>query len=111
ESEFTAPWSLFAVGAAGIVVGLATFGHRVIATVGLSITELTPSRGFAAELATAGTVVAASIGGIPVSTTHTLVGAIVGVGIARSVGAINLTTVRSVLASWVITAPISGLLS
>jgi PiT family inorganic phosphate transporter len=99
------PWWILIVGAAGIVVGLATYGWRVIATVGRKITELTPSRGFAAELGAAGTVVIASATGLPVSTTHTLVGAILGVGFARGIGALNTRIIGSILLSWLITLP------
>ena len=105
-----APWML-AIGGVGIVVGLATWGYRVMETVGKRITELTPSRGFAAELAAATTIVIASRLGIPVSTTHTLVGAVLGVGMARGIGAIDLRVVGSIFASWVATLPISAGLS
>lgn len=97
-------WILL-LGAVGIVVGLSTYGYRVISTVGEKITELTPSRGFAAELATASTVVIASGTGLPVSTTQTLVGAILGVGIARGIGALRLPVIRNIFLSWVITLP------
>jgi PiT family inorganic phosphate transporter len=99
------PWWILIVGAAGIVVGLATYGWRVIATVGRKITELTPSRGFAAELGAAGTVVIASATGLPISTTHTLVGAILGVGFARGIGALNTRIIGSIFMSWLITLP------
>jgi len=105
-----APWML-AIGGVGIMVGLATWGYRVMETVGKKITELTPSRGFAAELATAMTIVLASRMGIPVSTTHTLVGAVLGVGLARGIGALDLRVVGSILASWVATLPIAAGLS
>ncbi|WP_462380335.1 inorganic phosphate transporter [Pseudomonas sp. Marseille-QA0892] len=103
-------WVLL-LGAVGIVIGLATYGWRVIATIGKGITELTPSRGFAAELATAGTVVAASGVGLPVSTTHTLVGAVLGIGIARGIGALNLSVVGRIFTSWVITLPVGAVLA
>ena len=103
-------WTLL-LGGGGIVVGLATLGYRVIATIGRNITELTPSRGFAAELAAATTVVIASGTGIPVSTTHTLVGAVLGVGMARGVGALNLKIVGKVFLSWIVTLPVGALLS
>jgi PiT family inorganic phosphate transporter len=103
-------WILL-LGGSGIVLGLATYGWRVIKTVGRSITELTPSRGFAAELSAATTVVLASGTGIPVSTTHTLVGAVMGVGIARGIGALNLRVVRNIMLSWIITLPAGGLLA
>lgn len=99
------PWWILIVGAMGIVVGLATYGWRVIATVGRKITELTPSRGFAAELGAAGTVVIASATGLPVSTTHTLVGAVLGVGFARGIGALNTRIIGSIFLSWLITLP------
>ena len=99
------PWWILMVGAAGIVVGLATYGWRVILTVGRKITELTPSRGFAAELGAAGTVVIASATGLPISTTHTLVGAVLGVGFARGIGALNTRIIGSIFMSWLITLP------
>ena len=103
-------WVLL-IGGAGIVVGLATFGVHVIATVGKKITQLTPSRGFAAELAAATTIVIASGTGMPVSTTHTLVGAVLGVGLARGIEAIDLRVVGRVFVSWVVTIPAGAFLS
>ncbi|WP_339896623.1 inorganic phosphate transporter [uncultured Gilvimarinus sp.] len=97
-------WVLL-IGGAGIVIGLATYGFKVMATIGKKITELTPSRGFAAELAAAATVVLASGTGLPISTTHTLVGAVLGVGMARGIGALNLRVVGSIFMSWVVTLP------
>ena len=99
------PWWILLVGALGIVVGLATYGWRVIVTVGKKITELTPSRGFAAELGASATVVIASGTGLPISTTHTLVGAVLGVGFARGIGALNIGVIGNIFASWVITLP------
>jgi PiT family inorganic phosphate transporter len=103
-------WVLM-LGGAGIVVGLATFGIRVISTVGKKITQLTPSRGFAAELAAATTIVIASGTGMPISTTHTLVGAVLGVGLARGIEAIDLRVVARIFVSWVITIPAGALLA
>lgn len=103
-------WVLF-LGGVGIVVGLVMYGKRVIETVGNQITELTPSRGFAATLAAATTVVLASGTGLPISTTHTLVGAILGVGLARGMAALNLTVIRNIFMSWVVTLPAGALLS
>ena len=97
-------WVLL-LGATGIVVGLATLGFKVMATIGRKITELTPSRGFAAELGAAGTVVVASGTGLPVSTTQVLVGAVLGVGLARGIGALNLRAIGTIFMSWVITLP------
>jgi PiT family inorganic phosphate transporter len=105
-----APWML-AVGGVGIVLGLATYGYRVMETVGKKITELTPSRGFAAELAAALTIVLASRLGIPVSTTHTLVGAVLGVGLARGIGALDLRVVGAIAMSWIVTLPTGAFLS
>ena len=104
------PWVLL-IGASGIVIGLGTLGYRVMMTVGRAITELTPSRGFAAELAAAGTVVVASGTGLPISTTHTLVGAVLGVGLARGIGAINLGVVGKIILSWIVTLPVGAGLS
>lgn len=104
-SSAPVPGWVLLLGAGGIVVGLATYGWKVIATIGRKITELTPSRGFAAELGAAGTVVLASGTGLPVSTTHTLVGAVLGVGLARGIGALNLRVVSTIFMSWVITLP------
>lgn len=103
-------WVLL-LGGVGIVIGLATYGVRVIATVGEKITHLTPSRGFAAELAAATTIVIASGTGIPISTTHTLVGAILGVGLARGIDAIDLSVVRRIFVSWIVTIPAGALLA
>ena len=110
-SKSMLPGWVLLVGGIGIVIGLATFGYKVIATVGSKITELTPSRGFAAEIAAAGTVVLASFTGIPISTTHTLVGAILGVGFARGIGAIDLRVVSNIFMSWVITLPAGAILA
>jgi PiT family inorganic phosphate transporter len=104
-------WWILPLGGVGIVVGLATLGHKVMATVGTGITELTPSRGFAAQLATASTVVLASGTGLPISTTQTLVGAILGVGFARGIAALNLGVVRNIVASWIVTLPAGALLA
>jgi PiT family inorganic phosphate transporter len=105
------PWWVLGIGAIGIVFGLATYGWRVMQTIGRKITELTPSRGFAAELAAATTVVLASGTGLPISTTHTLVGAVLGVGLARGVEALHLPTVGAIVTSWVVTLPAGAGLS
>jgi len=105
-----ATWMLMR-GGMGIVVGLATWGYRVMETVGKKITELTPSRGFSAELAAALTIVLASRLGIPVSTTHILVGSVLGVGLARGIGALDLRVVGKILVSWAATLPIAAVLS
>ncbi|MCL9781507.1 inorganic phosphate transporter [Vibrio sp. S4M6] len=110
-SKSAIAWWILPLGGIGIVIGLATMGHRVMATVGTGITELTPSRGFAAQLATASTVVLASGTGLPISTTQTLVGAVLGVGFARGIAALNLGVVRNIVASWIITLPAGALLS
>ncbi|MBR9827731.1 MAG: inorganic phosphate transporter [Oceanospirillales bacterium] len=103
-------WILL-LGGAGIVAGLVMYGHKVIATVGQNITELTPSRGFAATLAAASTVVVASGTGLPISTTHTLVGAVLGVGLARGLAALNLKVVGTIFVSWIVTLPAGAILS
>ncbi|MCI5117955.1 MAG: anion permease [Candidatus Electrothrix sp. LOE1_4_5] len=97
-------WILL-LGGGGIVAGLVTLGYRVMLTVGTKITELTPSRGFCAELAAASTVVLASRTGLPVSTTHILVGSVLGVGLARGIGALDLRVVFNIIISWLVTLP------
>tara|TARA_B100000900_G_scaffold276447_1_gene236319 strand:+ start:1318 stop:2577 length:1260 start_codon:yes stop_codon:yes gene_type:complete len=103
-------WILF-LGAAGIVLGLATLGYRVMKTIGENIVKLTPSKGFSAQLAAALTVVIASQLDMPVSTTHTLVGAVIGIGLVEGVSTINFKSVRTIVLSWVVTLPAGALLS
>tara|TARA_B110000196_G_scaffold190070_1_gene162798 strand:- start:457 stop:1446 length:990 start_codon:yes stop_codon:yes gene_type:complete len=110
-SKSIMPWWILLLGGVGIVAGLATLGYKVIETVGRNITELTPSRGFAAELAAATTVVLASGIGLPISTTHTLVGAVLGVGLARGLSAIDLGVVGKIIVSWMVTLPVGAGLS
>lgn len=111
DSAALVPWWVLVLGGGGIVFGLVTYGHKVIATVGTGITELTPSRGFAATLAAASTVVLASGTGLPISTTHTLVGAVLGVGLARGMAALNLGVIGTIVMSWLITLPAGAILS
>lgn len=103
-------WILL-LGGFGIVLGLITLGYRVMLTVGRKITELTPSRGFCAELAAATTVVIASRTGLPVSTTHILVGSVLGVGLARGIGALDLRVVFNIIVSWLVTLPAGALMA
>ena len=111
SAQSALPLWVLMIGGGGIVIGLATFGRHVIATVGKRITQLTPSRGFAAELAAATTIVIASGTGMPISTTHTLVGAVLGVGMARGIEAIDLRVVGRILVSWVVTIPAGATLA
>lgn len=111
ETSAPVPSWILLLGATGIVIGLATYGFKVMATIGKKITELTPSRGFAAEMSAAATVVIASGVGLPISTTHTLVGAVLGVGLARGIGALNIGVIGGIFASWVITLPAGAGLS
>ena len=104
-------WWILPLGGFGIVAGLAILGKKVIKTIGEGITHLTPSRGFAAELAAASTVVIASGTGMPISTTQTLVGAVLGVGMARGIGALNMSVIRNIVVSWVITLPVGAALA
>jgi PiT family inorganic phosphate transporter len=103
-------WILL-LGGFGIVLGLITLGYRVMLTVGKKITELTPSRGFCAELAAATTVVLASRTGLPVSTTHILVGSVLGVGLARGIGALDLRVVLNIVISWLVTLPAGAIMA
>ena len=110
QKASTPLWILL-LGGLGIVVGLATMGYRVMQTIGTRITELTPTRGFCATLAAASTVVLASKTGLPVSTTHIAVGGVIGVGIARGIGALDLRVIGGIIMSWIVTLPISGILA
>lgn len=103
-------WVLL-LGGIGIVFGLAMLGGKVIKTVGTKITTLTPSLGFSAEMAAASTVVAATYLGFPISTTHTLVGAVIGVGLAKGVSHIDLNSIGRIVLSWLITIPIGASLT
>jgi len=105
------PIWVLAIGGMGIVVGLATYGYKVIQTVGHKITSMTPTRGFSAEFGTATTVLLASRLGLPISTTHTLIGAVIGVGLARGLAALNLRVIRNIAYSWVITLPASAVVA
>ncbi|MEA3243115.1 MAG: inorganic phosphate transporter [Pseudomonadota bacterium] len=105
------PLWVLVLGGFGIVVGLATMGYKVMKTIGTRITELTPSRGYCATLAAAATVVLASRTGLPVSTTHIAVGAVIGVGLARGIGAIDVRVIGGIVMSWIVTLPIGGVLA
>jgi inorganic phosphate transporter, PiT family len=109
--QSSVPFWILALGAFGVLLGLASYGYRVINTVGMRITPLTPSRGFAAQLATAMTVLICSGLGLPVSSTQILVGAVLGVGMAGGVGAIDLKVVQQIFMSWFITVPIGAILA
>ena len=105
------PIWILVLGGAGIVIGLATMGYRVMQTIGTKITELTPTRGYCATLAAATTVVLASKTGLPVSTTHIAVGAVMGVGLARGIGALDLRVIGNIVVSWIVTLPAGGILA
>ncbi|MEJ2186394.1 MAG: inorganic phosphate transporter [Gemmatimonadota bacterium] len=105
------PFWVLALGGAGIVIGLGTYGYRVIQTVGGAITEITPTRGFSAEFGAATTVLIASRMGLPISTTHTLVGAVIGVGLAHGMGALNFRVIRNIVNSWIATVPAGAILA
>jgi PiT family inorganic phosphate transporter len=110
EASSVGSWVLL-LGGVGIVFGLATYGHKVIKTVGEKITKMTPSFGFSANLATASTVVFASFLGFPVSTTHTLIGGVIGVGLANDYKKLNLKQISQIIVSWLVTVPVGALLT
>ncbi|MFT7686084.1 MAG: PiT family inorganic phosphate transporter [Candidatus Azotimanducaceae bacterium] len=110
-SKSVTPTWILLLGGGGIVAGLALYGHKVIRTIGSNITELTPSSGFAVVLAAVTTVVVSSAYSLPVSTTHTLVGGVLGVGLARGISALNLRVVGTIFASWMVTLPAGAVLS
>jgi len=105
------PIWVLSVGAVGIVTGLSMYGYKVILVVGRKITDMTPSRGFAAEFGAATTVLVCSKLGLPISTTHTLVGSVIGVGLARGIDALNLKVLKDIIVSWLLTLPIAAVLS
>ena len=105
------PIWVLALGGFGIVVGLSTYGYRVMTTVGTKITKITPSRGLAADIASMTIVLICSRLKLPVSTTHTLVGAILGVAFARGLGAVNKDVPRNIFSSWLITVPASAIIA
>lgn len=111
QSSVEVPVWILMLGGAGIVVGLATFGYRVIETVGRKITEMSPSRGFSAEFGGAVTVLLASRLGLPVSTTHVIVGSVIGVGFARGMAALDLRIIREIVITWVVTVPAAAAVS
>jgi len=111
EMKVGIPIWVLALGGAGIVLGLATWGYKVIETIGKKITTITPSRGFSAEFATATTVLICSKMGLPVSTSHTLVGSVIGVGLAKGLAALNLKIIRNIVNSWIITVPATAVVT
>ena len=104
------PIWILVLGGVGIVTGLATMGYRVMRTIGSEITHLTPTRGYCATLAAASTVVLASKTGLPVSTTHIAVGAVMGVGMTSGLAAVDLRVIRDIVASWLITLPAGAIM-
>ena len=103
------PFWLLLLGGVGIALGIGTLGWKVMETIGKKITEITPSRGFAAEFSAATVIAIASKMGIPISTTHTLVGAVIGVGLARGITSINLGVVKNIIISWFVTVPVGAI--
>ncbi len=105
------PLWILVLGGVGIIIGLATWGHRVMKTIGTKITDLTPTRGYCATLGAAATVVLASKTGLPVSTTHIAVGAVMGVGLTSGLAALDLRVIRDIVASWLITLPAGAIMA
>ena len=102
------PSWILALGGTGLVIGISIWGYRVMETIGKKITEVTPTRGFVAEFSAASVVLVCSRLGMPVSTTHATVGAVIGIGMARGVGALNLRVIRNIIFSWLLTLPIAA---
>jgi PiT family inorganic phosphate transporter len=107
----TIPWYLLALGGFGISLGVFTWGYKVIKTIGFKITELTNTRGYSIDFGVATTVLIFSKLGMPISTTHTVVGAVVGVGLARGLAAVDLRVLRNIVISWLLTIPLAVVLS
>jgi phosphate/sulfate permease len=110
-AEAPVPLWVLGLGGIGIIIGLATWGWRVMETIGRKITQLTPTRGFCALFGAAITIILATKLGLPISTTHTLVGSVLGVGLARGISAVNLYTVRDIVLSWIVTIPAGAFLA
>ncbi|AWV91342.1 inorganic phosphate transporter [Bradymonas sediminis] len=110
-SAVPVPTWVLMIGGVGILVGLATYGYKVIETIGTKITDITPSRGFAAEFGAATTILIGSKIGLPLSTTHTIVGAVIGVGFARGMNALNLQIIWQIAKAWVYTIPFTAVLT
>lgn len=111
EMKVGVPFWILALGGGSIVIGLASYGYRVMQTVGTEITEITPFRGVAADVAATATVLACTSMKLPVSTTHTLVGAILGIGLARGLGGVNRMITGKIFTSWFVTVPAAAILS
>jgi PiT family inorganic phosphate transporter len=109
-NDMIIPLWILVLGGAGIVTGLAIWGKKVIGTIGEGIIPLQPSAGFCAELATATTILLASRFGIPVSTSHALVGGVVGIGLVQGNKSIQFNTVQGIVIAWLITVPAGALL-
>jgi inorganic phosphate transporter, PiT family len=105
------PLWILVLGGVGIVAGLAVQGKKVITTVGENIISLVPSTGFCAEIATASTILIASRIGLPVSTSHALVGSVIGIGLASRNQDLKWQTIRSVALAWIVTLPVAASLS
>ncbi len=110
-SKITIPFWVLVLGGLGIVVGISTWGYRVIYTIGKRITEVTPTRGFSAELSTAFTVLVFSKLGMPISTSHVIVGSVLGVGWARGLAAVDYRVVKNIIYSWLLTIPVAMVFS
>jgi PiT family inorganic phosphate transporter len=105
------PWAiigLLLLGGVGIAIGTATWGRQVMETIGEKITEITPTRGFTAEFGAATTVLVCSLMGLPISTTHVLVGSVIGVGLAGGLAAVDLSVIKRIVLSWLVTVPIAA---
>ena len=107
--QINVPTWILMLGGIGIVIGLSTYGYKVIETIGKKITEITPTRGFSAEFSTATTVLIFSKLGLPISTTHTMVGSVIGVGFARGIATLNLRVIRNIITSWFVTIPLAAI--
>ncbi|MCH7498734.1 MAG: inorganic phosphate transporter [Nitrospinae bacterium] len=111
EMKVQMPLWILAMGGTCIVFGLLIWGTRVMETIGKKITEITPSRGFSAEFAAATVVLICSKMGLPISTTHTLVGSVIGVGFARGLASLNLAIIKKIVVSWIATVPFTAVLA
>ena len=111
DMQVSVPTWILAIGGLGIVLGISTWGYRVMETVGKKITEITPTRGFSAEFGTATTVLIFSKLGMPVSTTHACIGNVIGVGCARGLTALNFAVIGRIILMWIVSLPAAAILT
>jgi PiT family inorganic phosphate transporter len=111
SAKVEVPIWILLLGGAGIAVGVAVLGRKVMKTIGEDITVLNNTRGFSIDFGTATTVLIASVIGVPVSTTHTVVGSVTGIGMAKGTEMVNVGVLKNIIYSWLLTVPLVAVCS